>query len=223
MTIASSSSPQPPTRIDPAPATLTDQRIWRGAIGLTLLTLAGFGFLYTLAGVGIGQVFFPATANGSLMERDDRVVGSALVAQPFASAHYFQARPSAANYNTLSLAGSNQARTNPEMRQRLDDARTMVAQREGIAPSSVPNDLITQSGSGIDPHITPEGAAVQINRVAVARGMAPGVVTALVAQHTENRQLGVLGQPRVHVLTLNLALDAHAAPQAGATTSARAH
>lgn len=175
---------------------------------MTVLSLAGFGFLYALAGVGIGQVWFPHTANGSLIARDGRVVGSALVAQPFASARYFQSRPSAAGYDPRLLTGSNQARTNPEMRQRLDEARTAIAQREGIYPSAIADDLITQSGSGIDPHISPQGARVQIARIARARGLDHSVVEGLVAQHTAGRQLGVLGQPRVHVLQLNLALDA---------------
>ncbi|MBN9426888.1 MAG: potassium-transporting ATPase subunit C, partial [Burkholderiales bacterium] len=100
------------------------------------------------------------------------------------------------------------ARTNPDLRKRLDETRAAVAQREGVAPSAVPGDLITQSGGGIDPHVSPAGAAIQIERVARARGVDRGVVQALVDRHTEGRQLGVLGQPRVNVLALNLALDA---------------
>lgn len=199
---------------------VADLGVWRGAIGLTVLSLAGFGFLYSLAGVGIGQALFPATANGSIVELDGKVIGSELVAQPFVSERYFQPRPSAASYNTMSLAGSNQARTNPDMRKRLEETRAAVAQREGIEPSAVPNDLITQSGGGIDPHVSPEGAAVQVARVARARGLEPSIVEGLVVQYTENKQLGVLGQARVNVLKLNLALDAHkaapATPAAGA-------
>jgi len=192
----------------PAPAALAARGLLRGALGLTGLTLAGFGFLYALAGVGLGQALFPAAANGSLLEQGGRVVGSALVAQPFTGARYFQPRPSAAGYDTMALAGSNQARSHPELRARLDAARAAVAQREGIAPAAVPAELFTQSGSGSDPHISPEGAAVQIARVAQARGMPRAALEQLVAQHTETRQLGVLGQPRVNVLALNLALDA---------------
>ena len=186
---------------------LCDKGLLRGAIGLTVITLAGFGFLSSLAGVGLGQALFPAPANGSLIERDGRVVGSALVAQPFTSARYFQSRPSAAGYNPMALAGSNQSRTSPELRARLEAARSETAQREGVAPALVPSDLVTQSGSGSDPHVSPQAAAIQVARVARARGLAPEAVAALVAQHTEDRQWGVFGAPRVNVLALNLALD----------------
>lgn len=206
-----------PQHTNPAPLTLIDRGILRGAIGLAALSLVGFGFLYSAAGVGIGQALFPSAANGSILTQDGKVVGSELVAQPFSSAKYFQPRPSAANYNTMALAGSNQARTNVDMRNRLEEARTAIAQREGIEPTSVPNDLITQSGGGIDPHITPEGAAVQIARVAQSRGIASSVVDRLVAQHTESKQLGILGKPRVNVLKLNLALDTLEAGQSAPT------
>ena len=185
-----------------------DKGLLRGSVGLTVISLLGFGFLYSLAGVGVGQALFPHTANGSLIERDGKVVGSALVAQPFTSDRYFYPRPSAAGYNTMALAGSNQARTNPDMRKRLDETRANIAQREGVAPSAVPGDLITQSGSGIDPHISEAGAEIQLARVARVRGLSRETVADLVAQHTQARQLGLLGQPRVNVLELNLALDA---------------
>lgn len=191
---------------------VVDRGIWRGAIGLTVLSLAGFGFLYSLAGVGVGQALFPTTANGSLIEREGKVIGSELVAQPFVGDTYFQSRPSAAGYNTMSLAGSNQARTNPDMRKRLEETRAAVAQREGVEPSAVPGDLFTQSGGGIDPHISPDGAAIQIERVARARGLERSAVERVVAEHTEDKQLGVFGQSRVHVLNLNLALDGLNAP-----------
>lgn len=191
---------------------VSDRGIVRGAIVLAVVSLAGFGFLYSLAGVGIGQALFPDTANGSVIERDGKVIGSVLVAQPFVSDRYFQPRPSAAGYDTMALAGSNQARTNPDLRKRLEETRAAVARREGVDPSAVPGDLITQSGGGIDPHVSPEGAAIQIERVARARGLGRDVVERLVADHTEGRQLGVFGQPRVNVLNLNLALDALEAP-----------
>ncbi|CAM4102852.1 potassium-transporting ATPase subunit KdpC [Bordetella tumbae] len=181
--------------------------IVRGAIALTLITLAGFGFLYSLAGVGIGQALFPHTANGSLIARDGTVIGSALVAQPFVSDKYFHPRPSASNYDPTALAGSNQARTNPELRKRLEDTRAAIAQREGAAPLSVPGDLFTQSGAGIDPHITAASAAIQVDRIARARGMPRDEIANLLAQHTEAKQWGVFGQARVNVLQLNLALD----------------
>lgn len=181
--------------------------IMRGAIVLTLITLVGFGFLYSLAGVGIGQALFRHTANGSLIERDGKVIGSALVAQPFVSDKYFHPRPSASNYDPTALAGSNQARTNPDLRKRLEDTRAAIAQREGVAPLSVPGDLFTQSGAGIDPHITAASAAIQVDRIARARGVPRDAVANLLAQHTEEKQWGVFGQARVNVLQLNLALD----------------
>jgi len=179
----------------------------RGAIGLTLIILVGFGFLYSLAGVGIGQALFPHTANGSLIERDGKVIGSALVAQPFVSDKYFHPRPSASNYDPTALAGSNQARTNPELRKRLEDARAAIAQRESVAPLSVPGDLFTQSGAGIDPHITAASAAIQVDRIARARGMPRDEIAHLLARYTEPKQWGMFGQARVNVLQLNLALD----------------
>lgn len=179
----------------------------RGAAGLAVLTLAGCGFLYSLAGVGLGQALFPDAANGSLVQRGGQVVGSALVAQGFASDRYFQPRPSAASYDTMAMASSNQARTNPDLRQRLADTRAAVARRDGVAPAEVPGELVTQSGSGIDPHISPRGASIQVNRIASTRGLHPDAVAALVARHTEPAQFGLFGQPRVNVLQLNLALD----------------
>ena len=187
---------------------LASHGIVRGSIGLTIISLVGFGFLYSLAGVGLGQALFPHTANGSLIERDGKVIGSAPIAQPFVSDKYFQPRPSAGNYDPMATAGSNQARTNPEMRKRLEDTRAAIAQREQIDPTSVPGDLYTESGGGLDPHITVASAAIQVNRIAQARGIPRAEVDRLVAQHIEPKQLGVLGQARVNVLELNLALDA---------------
>ena len=184
---------------------------WRAAIGFTAVVLLGFGFLYSLAGAGIGRVLFPQPAQGSLLERDGRVVGSALVAQPFAADAYFSSRPSAAGnagYDPMSASGSNQARSNPDLRRRIGQAIAGVAAREGIAPAQVPDDLVTQSGSGLDPHLSPAAAQVQAARVAKARGLDPARVRQLIAANTERPQFGFLGQPRVNVLALNLALDA---------------
>lgn len=180
----------------------------RPALGLALLALLGFGLLYSLAATGLGRLLFPQQATGSLIGRDGKVVGSQLIAQPFAGDGYFQPRPSAANYDPMAAAGSNQARSNPELRKRIDETRAAVAAREDIAPDRVPIELATQSGGGLDPHITPDGARVQIARVAKARGLTPSRVEALIAAKTEEPQFGVFGQPRVNVLELNLALDA---------------
>ncbi len=216
MTMVSAISANVPKAPAAAHPPLADNGAVRGALGLTALSLVVFGFVYSLVGVGIGQALFPDAANGSLVQREGKVLGSTLVAQPFAGDGYFQPRPSAAGYNLMSLAGSNQARTNPDLRKRLEETRAAIAKREGVQPSAVPGDLVTQSGGGIDPHVSPQAAAIQVARVARARGLAASVVEGLVRQHTEDRQLGVLGQPRVNVLGLNLALDALKAPVAKA-------
>lgn len=175
-------SPGNPLSTSHVPA-VSDQGLLRGAIGLAIVSVLGFGVLYPLAGVGLGQALFPQPANGSLIERDGRVVGSSLVAQPFADARYFQPRPSAAGYNPMGVSGSNQARTNPDLRQRIGEARAAVAARDGVDPAAVPGDLVTQSGGGIDPHISPAAAAIQVERVARARGLGREVVEGLVARH----------------------------------------
>lgn len=187
--------------------------VWRPALVLAGVTLLGFGLLYSLAGAGLGTVLFPHQAGGSLIERDGQVIGSSLVAQPFADDRYFQSRPSAAGYEVMALAGSNQARTNPDLRTRIDEARAAVAAREGVAPADVPSDLVTQSGGGIDPHLSPAAIRIQSARVARARGLPVDEVERLVAAHTEGPQFGVLGAPRINVLELNLALDRVGKPE----------
>ena len=191
-------------------STTASTPVWRASLMLALVTLLGFGLLYSLAGAGLGRVLFPYQATGSLVERGGQVIGSSLVAQPFADNRYFQSRPSAAKYDVMALAGSNQARANPDLRSRIDDARTAVATREGVAPDAVPGDLVTQSGGGIDPHLSPAAIQLQVARVARVRGLPVGEVERLVAEHTEAPQFGLLGAPRINVLALNLALDAQA-------------
>lgn len=186
---------------------ISDKGLLRGALGLALFAVLGLGLLYPLAGVGLGQVLFPHAASGSLIELDGRIIGSSLVAQPFADGRYFHVRPSAANHQPMNAGGSNEARTNPGLRQRIEAARAAVARREGVALSEVPSDLVTQSGGGFDPHISPQAAQIQAARVARARGLDEEIVARLVTEHTHAPQFGVLGQPRVHVLELNLALD----------------
>lgn len=187
---------------------LEDSGLLRAAVAFAFIVLLGMGLLYSLAGTALGRGLFPQQATGSIVTRDGQAVGSSLIAQPFADARYFQPRPSAAGYNPMSAAGSNQARTNPELRKRIVEATAAVAARDGIAAQDVPGELVTQSGGGLDPDISPAGAKVQIARVAQARGLAPSVVAALVAANSQAPQFGVLGQPRVNVLRLNLALDA---------------
>jgi K+-transporting ATPase ATPase C chain len=184
---------------------------------LALFAFLGLGLIYPIVAVGLGQAFFPYAANGSLIEVEGRVVGSSLVAQPFADDRYFSSRPSAGDHQPMDAGGSNEARTNPALRERIEAAREAVARREGVAPSEVPSDLVTQSGGGFDPHISPQAARIQVARVARARGLEPEVVTALVSEHTLAPQFGVLGSSRVQVLELNLALD-RLVPQHGGDT-----
>lgn len=180
----------------------------RAPLLFAAVILLGFGLSYSLVGATLGRALFPAAATGSTIERDGRVIGSALLAQPFADARYFQPRPSAANYDPMAAAGSNLARSNPDLHKRIAEATLAVAEREGIAPAQVPAELVTQSGGGLDPHLSPRAVQVQVARVAKARGIDIATVEALVAQQTEAPQFGVLGEPRVNVLRLNLALDA---------------
>lgn len=196
-----------------SPSSTAAAPVWRPALALAGVSLLGFGLLYSLAGVGLGSVLFPHQAGGSLIERDGKVVGSSLVAQPFADDRYFQSRPSAAKYDVMALAGSNQARTNPDLRSRIDEARAAVAAREGVAPDAVPSDLVTQSGGGIDPHLSTAAVQIQVARVARVRGLPVSEIERLVAEHTTAPQFGLLGAPRVNVLELNLALDGAGKPE----------
>ena len=179
----------------------------RAPLVFALVILLGFGLLYSLAGTALGSLLFPQQATGSIVMVDGMARGSSLVPQPFSDARYFQARPSAAGYDPMAAAGSNLARSNPDLRKRIDELTGQVAQRDGITAAQVPGELVTQSGSGLDPHLSPIGAQVQVARVAKARGLSEAEVTAVVAAHTESPQFGWLGEPRVNVLELNLALD----------------
>ncbi len=168
------------------------------------------GGLYPALVTGLGRLLFPHQAQGSLIFRDGEVIGSELVGQPYANVGYFHGRPSAAGYDPFALSGSNWAPSNPSLRLRAAADSVSIAAREGVPPQQIPGELIAASGSGIDPHISPAAALVQLPRVARARGLAEATLRRLVEQHTESPVLGVLGQPRVNVLRLNLALDAPA-------------
>ncbi len=181
---------------------------WRAALAGGALSVLLCGLAYPTVGTLIGSLLFPTAATGSLIERDGVVVGSRLVAQPFADARYLMPRPSAAGFNPLAAAGSNWAPSNPALRERMQAEAEAVAAREGIAPGAVPVELISASGSGLDPHLSPAAAAVQIPRIARERGQSEAQVRAVIDAHTEGRWLGVFGQPRVNVLAVNLALDA---------------
>lgn len=168
------------------------------------------GALYPLAVTGIGQLIFPRQANGSLIEVDGRAVGSALIGQPFSDPKYFWARASATGpfpYNAGASSGSNQGPLNPALQEAVAGRIKALQDADPDSKLPVPIDLVTASGSGLDPHISPAAAAYQAARVAKVRGMPVDQVRALVEQHTEGRQFGLLGEPRVNVLTLNLALD----------------
>ncbi len=179
----------------------------RPALAGSALFVVLCGLVYPAVATVLGGVLFPHQANGSLVELDGRVVGSALVAQPFADVRYFRPRPSAANYDPTALSGSNLASSNPALRERMAADSAAVAVREGAAPADIPGELVTASGSGIDPHLSPAAARLQAARVAKARGLPVDAVNALIHERTERRTLGVLGEPRVNVLELNLALD----------------
>jgi len=183
----------------------------RPALVLFLLLTVLTGFLYPLVVTGVAQLLFPARAAGSIVSRDGRAVGSRLIGQSFGDARYFWSRPSATTpqpYNGTASGGSNFGALNPAL---LDAVKARVAALRGADPGNrapVPIDLVTASASGLDPEISLAAANFQAARVARARGLAPERVQALIAQHAAGRLLGVLGEPRVNVLELNLALDA---------------
>jgi K+-transporting ATPase ATPase C chain len=166
--------------------------------------------VYPFVTWGIAQLAFSGAANGSLIEQNGKVVGSALIGQPFDDPKYFWSRPSATSpqpYNGASSSGSNQGPTNPALADAVKDRIKALRDADPGNTAPVPADLVTASGSGLDPHISPAAAEYQVARVAKARTLDPAKVRALVAAATEGRQLGFLGEARVNVLKLNLALD----------------
>lgn len=174
---------------------------------MTIVTTLLFGVVYPLVVTGLAQAMFPDKANGQLLHYDGRVVGSRLIGQVFDSPQYFHGRPSAAGagYDAASSGGTN---LGPTSRKLVEAVRSAVERARTDHPAApVPVDLVTSSASGLDPHISPAAAAFQVSRIARTRGVSEEEVRALVAAHTEGRQWGLFGEPRVNVLELNLALD----------------
>jgi potassium-transporting ATPase KdpC subunit len=187
------------------------------AIKMTIVLTILTGIIYPLGMTAVANVIFPHQAQGSLVERDGKVVGSELIGQTFAAPGYFHSRPSAAGdkgYDASNSSGSNLGPTNKTListvQQRVKDT---IEANPGIDAHQVPIDLVTTSGSGLDPEISPAAAEIQVARVAKARGLGEDDVRLLVQQNTRSRQLGVLGEPGVNVLTLNLALDKLSPPK----------
>jgi potassium-transporting ATPase KdpC subunit len=179
------------------------------ALRVTIFSVVLFGLIYPLVMTGLAQAIFPKQANGSLITISGKVVGSAIIGQLWTKPQYFQGRPSAAGkgYDPTSTGGTNYGPTSKKL---IDSTKNTIAQVEKANPNAKgppPIDLVTSSGSGIDPDISPESAYWEAPRVAKARHMSLSAVDALVAQHVEGRTFGFLGEPRVNVLELNLALD----------------
>jgi K+-transporting ATPase ATPase C chain len=181
--------------------------IKRGLL-FAIVTMVLFGGVYHLLMWGIGRVAFPNQAEGSLIRRaDGTVVGSSLIAQAFTRPEYFHPRPSGVDYNAASTGGTNYGPSNPDHLNAVSERLEAVTSKEGVSPGEVPSEMVTASGGGLDPHIPPNAAELQLARVARARNADAEQVRALVRAHTEGPFLGVFGRDRVNVLELNLALD----------------
>ncbi|WP_417219639.1 potassium-transporting ATPase subunit KdpC [Arthrobacter sp.] len=193
----------------------TGRTTWVAVRAMALFTVL-LGIVYTITITGIAQLAFPAQANGSIIrDGGSQVVGSALIGQSFADddgvplPEYFQPRPSAAGdvYDAGASSGSNYGPENPDLIAAIEDRRAQVAEFNDVPADQVPPDAVTASSSGLDPHISPEYATIQVARVAAARNLPIETVRDLLASHTQGHELGYLGEPRVNVLELNLALD----------------
>lgn len=174
----------------------------------TVVTMVLLGGVYHVALWAVGQLAFPAQAEGSLVRRGDgSVIGSRLIAQKFERPEYFHPRPSAVDYNAASTGGSNYGPSNPDHLKAVQERVDVIATEEGVTARQIPSEMVTASGAGLDPHIPPDVAALQAVRVARSRNIAADAVRELIAVHTEPPELGFLGRARVNVLQLNVALD----------------
>lgn len=177
------------------------------AVAITVVLTVLLGIIYPLVVTGLAQVMFPTKASGSLIEKDGKVIGSSLIGQPFTGPGYFHSRPSAAGggYDATASGGTNLGPTSQKL---MDNVKTAAdSLREENPGTPIPIDMVTASASGLDPHITPAAAEFQVLRIAKERGMSEDDVRGLVREHTEGRQFGILGEPRVNLLELNLELD----------------
>ncbi len=188
---------------------MTFPRQLRAAAVLTVLLSALTGILYPGAVTALAHLLFPRQANGSLVEVGGRVVGSELVGQSFTQPWYFHGRPSAAGvgYDGAASGGTNKGPTDARLAAAISERVDSAVAQEGVARGAVPADMVTSSASGLDPHISPANARLQVARVARARGADSAALAALLERHVEGRQFGLLGEPRVNVLLLNIALD----------------
>jgi len=177
------------------------------AIAMTAVLTVLLGIIYPLAVTGLATVMFPSKAGGSLIEKNGKVIGSSLIGQPFTGPGYFHSRPSAAGngYDGTASGGSNLGPTSQKLMDNVKSAAESLHEENPGSP--IPIDMVTASASGLDPHITPAAAEFQVPRISKERGMKADQVRAIVREHTEGRQFGLLGEPRVNVLELNLALD----------------
>ena len=195
-----------------APLSRPARRLW-AAVRAVLVAIVVLGLGYPLLMTGLAQVITPGRADGSLLEVDGQVVGSALIGQSFTDdggdplPEYFQSRPSAGGHDGLASGGSNLGPNSAELAEAIEDRRAAVAALEGVDPADVPPDAVTASASGLDPHISPAYAALQVDRVAEERRLPPAEVAELVGRATSGRDLGFIGAPHVNVLILNRSLD----------------
>jgi K+-transporting ATPase ATPase C chain len=195
--------------------------IKQGAL-FTVVTMVLLGGAYHVVLWGIGAVLFPAQAEGSLIRRSDgTVLGSSLIGQKFTRPAYFQPRPSAVDYNAASTGGSNYGPSNPDHLELVQERLDAIVKQDGVMPAEVPSEMVTASGGGMDPHIPPAGALIQVARIAGARKVDANRVRELIAAHTEAPTFGFIGRARVNVLELNVALDQAVGPPpaAGSTTA----